>query len=293
MPKICYVEKRFNSSTKPIIAKSIEILEEYARDGIAITLRTLYYRLVALNIIANKQTEYDRLSYIISDARLAGLIDWNYLIDRTRHLNDLEHFADGKDALKRLAAWYHIDFWANQEYRPEVWVEKDTAIGTVDRICQSFDVPYFSCRGFTSQSEMWRAGCRLARHVEGGQIPIILHFGDHDPSGKDMTRDVMKRLEMYMGGVELERLALNMDQIHKYAPPPNPVKLTDSRSAGYIASYGRESWELEALDPKVIVDLIDAKLRELIDWDTWNADIKRKETTKKRLEALAKRWKNK
>lgn len=104
---------------------------------------------------------------------------------------------------------------------------------------------------------MWGAANRLKRHYDAGQNVVLLHLGDHDPSGKDMSRDIVERLELF--GVEdviFRRLALNMDQIEEYGPPPNPAKLTDSRATGYIREFGRESWELDALEPQVISDLI-------------------------------------
>ena len=85
----------------------------------------------------------------------------------------------------------------------------------------------------------------------------ILHLGDHDPSGIDMTRDNAERLaDVFGGDVELKRIALNMDQIDEYAPPPNPAKVTDSRFEQYLLMYGAESWELDALEPSVINELI-------------------------------------
>lgn len=78
---------------------------------------------------------------------------------------------------------------------------------------------------------------------------VILHLGDHDPSGIDMTRDISDRLELFGADVEVKRIALNWDQIDEFTPPPNPAKLSDSRAGAYIAEYGDESWELDALEP--------------------------------------------
>lgn len=236
------------------------------------------------------------MSYIISDARLAGRIDWNYLIDRTRRLTDLQHFDNAQDALFKLASWYHIDFWENQQYRPEVWIEKDALVGVIERVCQDNDVPFCSCRGYTSQSEMWRASQRLRRYDRDGQTPVIFHFGDHDPSGIDMSRDIDERLQTFMGGVEFHRIALNMDQVDLYSPPPNPIKMTDSRSSnaggtGYVDKFGDECWELDALNPPVIVQLIQDEIDKIKDLDQWKKDEERKEVVRKKLEDLAKKSK--
>lgn len=144
-----------------------------------------------------------------------------------------------------------------------MWVEKDALVGIVGKVCDRLDVPYFSCRGYTSQSELWGAAMRLKRRMNAGQHPVLLHLGDHDPSGIDMSRDIMARLEMFgADDVEFHRLALNMEQVEEFNPPPNPTKLSDSRADGYIAAHGYECWELDALDPNVISRLIEDNVLE-------------------------------
>ena len=144
-----------------------------------------------------------------------------------------------------------------------MWVEKDALVGIVGKACDRLDVPYFSCRGHTSQSELWGAAMRLKRRMNAGQHPVLLHLGDHDPSGIDMSRDIMARLEMFgADDVEFHRLALNMEQVEEFNPPPNPTKLSDSRADGYIAAHGYECWELDALDPNVISRLIEDNVLE-------------------------------
>lgn len=298
MPKILYVKKRFSTASLEIVNKANEIIGEYAAQGFSLTLRQLYYQFVARGVLPNTQKSYKHLGSIVNDARLAGLIDWNHITDRTRHVRSLSHWNTPGDIIQSAAASYRIDMWENQEYRPEVWIEKDALVGVIEGVCNEYDVPYFSCRGYTSQSEMWSAGQRLHSHALGrigdpkrpGQIPIIFHFGDHDPSGKDMTRDIEDRLKLFMGGVEIERLALNMDQIEEFEPPPNPAKTTDTRAAAYIKEFGNESWELDALDPKTLVGLIRASLHKLIDQVRWDKDAAKIVRERKQLSKAAANW---
>lgn len=141
-------------------------------------------------------------------------------------------------------------------------MEKDALIGIVEQISDKLYVACFSCRGYTSQSELWGAAMRLKRRCDAGQHAVLLHLGDHDPSGKDMSRDIVARLELFgADDVEFRRLALNLDQIEEFGPPPNPTKLSDSRAQGYIERFGYECWELDALDPSVISRLIDENVR--------------------------------
>ena len=292
MPKICYVKRRFSEASLLQIKQANEIIAEYGGQGFSLTLRQLYYQFVARDIIPNNIKSYKNLGSVVNDGRLAGLIDWDHIQDRTRHLEKNAHFRNPGEAIKSVSGWYGIDMWANQKYRPEVWIEKDALIGVIEDICTRLDVPYFSCRGYTSQSEMWVGGQRIGRWTKNAkkQTPVIFHFGDHDPSGKDMTRDIVDRLEMFMGGVKLERLALNMDQIEKYEPPPNPAKTTDSRAEAYIAEFGNDSWELDALEPKVITALIEKSVMALVDKKVWKADQERLGAEKMLLEAVSTNW---
>jgi hypothetical protein len=290
MPKIKYQEKAFHPSSLGLIEICNGVIAEYLAQGFILTLRQLYYQLVSRDIIPNKQTEYKRLGSIVNDARLAGLIDWNSIEDRTRNLRSLGHWDTPQSIVSSAAEQYRLDMWAGQEWRPEVWIEKDALLGVIEGVCEEFDVPFFSCRGYTSQSEMWGASVRLLRHAKAGQIPIIFHLGDHDPSGKDMTRDIRDRMEMFTGGIKLDRLALNMDQVDQYRPPPNPAKTTDSRYAGYIAEFGEESWELDALEPKVIAALIRVAVQGLIKGPAWKESLAKAEKARAELNQVAAKW---
>ena len=291
MPKIVYIEKRFRASTYQIIDQANAILAEYEAQGFDLTLRQLYYQFVARGLIPNRDSEYDKLGSIVNDARLAGLIDWDQIVDRTRNVRTLAHWSNPSDILEAVALQYRIDLWANQNYRPEVWIEKDALVGIIAGVCEEFDVPYFAARGYNSQSEQWSAGHKRFRpYLKEGQTPIVFHLGDHDPSGIDMTRDNLDRLALFSGGVEVRRLALNIDQVRQYNPPPNPAKSTDSRFLAYVELYGNESWELDALEPGVIVRLIRDAIMGIRDDGEWKLGTARITEERALLKKVAARW---
>lgn len=268
-----FIEKTFNAEHRAIIESANDIIAEYRRQGYVLTLRQLYYQFVARDLIANTMQSYKRLGGIINNGRLAGLIDWTAIEDRTRNLKKNWHSDDPKDAIQTVRNQYGIDMWANQPLRVEVWIEKEALAGVIERVCNELDCPYFSCRGYVSQSEQWRAGIRARnRYKQDDQETVILHLGDHDPSGIDMTRDNSDRLGMFAHYTkpDVVRIALNMDQIDEYDPPPNPAKMTDSRFAGYVTRYGSESWELDALEPRVLNELIRSHVELIRDDDLWD-----------------------
>lgn len=272
MPKIKYQDFTFRPATLKLIEQANTIIAEYQAQGFDLTLRQLYYQFVSRDIIPNTLQSYKNLGSVINDARLAGMIDWDTIVDRTRNIRSLSHWSSPADIIDACAGAFNIDTWRDQPYRPEVWIEKDALVGVFERVCNELDVPLFSCRGYTSQSEMWTAAQRMLRYRRRKQTPIIFHFGDHDPSGKDMSRDIQDRLALFTGKqLEFERLALNMDQVEQYEPPPNPAKITDSRANAYIAEFGGESWELDALEPAVLADLVRGAITRIADDDKWDA----------------------
>jgi len=226
MPKISYIDKSFRRDKLQLIDKINEVIRKYIAQGYSLTLRQVYYQLVARAIIENNEKSYKNVGNLISDARLAGLIDWNSIEDRTRNMRGNSHWSSPGSIINSAAYSYHLDHWEGQEHYVEVWVEKDALIGIVGQICGQLDVNFFSCRGYVSQSEMWGAAQRLKSRQDQGQNVVLLH-------------------------------ALNMNQIEQYNPPPNPAKLTDSRATQYIDEFGYDSWELDALEPQVISNLIE------------------------------------
>jgi hypothetical protein len=291
MPKICYVEKRFNRSSKILIEHANKILAEYAQRGLVVTLRQLYYQFVSRDIIPNNQKEYKRLGSVVNDARLAGLVDWDYMQDRTRNLARLASWDSPDGIIQSAARSYHRNLWEGQANYVEVWIEKDALVGVIEGICERYDVPFFSCRGYTSQSEMWAAARRFQVYERQGRKTHVIHLGDHDPSGKDMSRDITDRMNSTFGStVNLNRIALNMDQVEQYNPPPNPAKITDSRAEGYIAEFGEESWELDALDPDVLERLIESSIGRLLNRKLFDKVVERQEFEREVLTKASARW---
>jgi hypothetical protein len=290
MPKIRYVEKRFSPPVAAAIQQAEQIVLEYTQAGYRLTLRQLYYQFVARDLLPNTQQSYKNLGAWINDARLAGLIDWNAIEDRTRNLMALGHWSSPQEIISSAARGYRLDLWDGQPWRVEVWVEKEALAGVIERPAEAWDCAWFCCRGYVSQSEMWRASRRVLRNREGGQKTLILHLGDHDPSGIDMTRDIIDRLEIFGAPCKVLRIALNEDQIAKFKPPPNPAKVTDSRARGYIERFGRSSWELDALDPVTLGELIERHIKEYVDIDTYKERIAKQEKEREQLTEVADDW---
>lgn len=288
MPRICYTEKKFRTKALHRIAQANVIITDLDQQGYKLTLRQLYYQFVARGLLDNTMREYKNLGIVINDARLAGRIDWDAIEDRTRKLEKLSHWDCPADIINASAEQYRRDKWEEADVRIEVWVEKDALVSVIGRTAERFDVAYMSTRGYGSQSEMWGAAQRFEHYVNNGQRVVLLHLSDHDPSGVDMTRDIDDRLNKVFGvPVDVQRIALTMAQVRQYSPPPNPAKTTDSRAAAYIDQYGDKSWELDALHPSVIDQLIADAIMGMRDDDIWRNAMDQQNEEQEVLRGLA------
>lgn len=313
MPKIKYENIALRTKAIAFLEVCNKLIESYQRQGYQITLRQLFYRLVAKKLFPadqlytlipgtnkwkrdlehgtmNCQPNYDWLGVTLSNGRRAGLIDWEAIVDRTRFLRPPNTWDSPGGIIQACANQFEVDRWKDQTSYVELWFEKDALLSVFERASENKQLPIFSNRGYVSDSSVWEAAQRIIRLTRDGRKSHILHFGDHDPSGLDMTRDVEERLNLFGAFPKIHRLALNMDQIEKYSPPPDPAKPQDSRYAQYVEEFGEECWELDALEPDVLVKLVDSKVSRWIDVKKWKAALEREEEGKAELQLVATHW---
>lgn len=282
-----YESKTFQKKSMEMVTKCNDIVTSYSQRGFKLTIRQLYYQLVARGHIENTVRSYDNIVALMTNARLAGLIDWDAIEDRTRDVLSRSHWTGVPSMLKSAARWYHEDMWESQPHLVIGIVEKEALAGIFQGIFDEWDIPLLPARGYPSATAL--RDLAKDRILNAHQDVVILHFGDHDPSGIDMTRDLRERLELFSRGepIDFRRLALNMDQVEEENPPPNPAKATDSRYESYRAEFGDESWELDALSPEYLKALVDKEVEALIDQDAWDATQTRIEARREILERMA------
>lgn len=284
----------FRPESERLIKIADKIIKEYAKQGYTLTLRQLYYQFVARGIIENTERSYKNLGNLVTNGRMAGLLPWDGIEDRNRGVEKWRINEDIPGILEALPRQFAADFWRDQETYVEVWVEKEALSNVVERACAPLRVPFMACKGYLSASEAWRAGKRMELARDDRKRCVIVHLGDHDPSGIDMTRDNQDRLTIFSGWspsyVEVRRIALTRAQVDQYNPPPNPTKITDSRADDYIVRHGYECWELDALEPQVVVDLITAEIEPMIDQDLWEDARGREAEGQELLRGIGEHW---
>lgn len=264
-------ELRLSKANRIMLERINTILEEYRNDGYVLTLRQLYYQLVSKDIIPNNDREYAKLSNILKKGRMAGIVDWSAIEDRVRVPKLPYWVRDVQHAIQDTIEQYRINRMQGQQRNIEIWVEKDALSNVLFRVTSKYHIRLMVNRGYSSISAMYDAHRRL----RSGDV--ILYFGDHDPSGKDMVRDIRERMEEFGREVDVRPVALTMEQIRRFNPPPNPAKITDPRAKWYIREYGRTSWELDALPPRELIRLAEEAVEELIDLDQYNRCLDREQ----------------
>lgn len=270
-----------------------EIIEEYQEEGYVLTLRQLYYQLVSRDVVPNKQSEYSKLSTLLKEGRMAGIVDWDAIEDRLRKPSSPASFDSPQDILEAAINQYALPRQNGQETYVEVWVEKDALSGVLKRVTERYHVPILVNRGYSSASAMFDSYNRFRKAYQNDQEIRVLYLGDYDPSGIDMIRDIHDRTMEFFAGkgeddvdFEIIPIALTREQIQQYDPPPNPAKITDPRAKDFIKKHGSTSWEVDALPPNVLNQLLDDSIRGYIDTDVFDEIVNREQQDKDKLSAL-------
>ena len=271
--KEAFRELRLTGKTKQYLNQIIKIIEQYQAEGYRLTLRQLYYQLVAGGITPNQKKEYNKLSRILTDARMGGLVDWSVIEDRVRLPKFPSEWDSIQDAVNSLCAQYRLPRWADQIFYVELWTEKDAIAGILEPLTKKYHIHLVVNRGYSSASAMYDASKRFLQAIGQDHKVVVLYLGDHDPSGLDMDRDIKDRIEEFGAEIEYKRIGLTWEQIQQYHPPPNPAKFQDPRAAEYIKKYGRSSWEVDALPPNVLHQLVEKSIQNYVDRAKYNAWI--------------------
>ncbi len=288
MAKIQYIQKNLRSKTKELLDHIVKIVEEYEEMNYNLTVRQVYYQLVSRDIIPNNLDSYQRTSRILKDARMLGLVDWDTIEDRARQSVMPNEFDNVSIFMKAAINSYRLPRWKDQDHYVEVIVEKEALAGILRTLTIKYHVLLLSNKGYSSASAIHEASQRIKYQTSSEEKQChILYLGDHDPSGMDMVRDIQDRLDELLCSVSVEKVALTMDQIDMYDPPPNPVKDSDSRSKKYVSEYGYNSWELDALKPEILNNLVESNIKKYLDMEKYEDIVSQEDYEKLRLVELS------
>jgi hypothetical protein len=242
----------------------------------SVTLRQLFYRLVAAEVLPNTRSAYTMLSNRTAAARRRG--EFPELMDRTRNIHEYRTFTSPEDAKEFIARIYRRDRTEGQEYSIYLGVEKEGIVEQLSSWFGTLGLTIISLKGYSSQSYV----AQVTEHAEKSERPaILIYAGDFDPSGLDIDRDFQRRTNCFD---TVLRVALNEKQITEYDLPPQMGKTKDSRAKAFIDKYGKLiQVELDALPPNDLKSLYQNAIFKYFDLSTWKQVIKLEEEEKQKL----------
>lgn len=275
-----------------ITENAIEILREYER-GI-LTIRGLHYRLVSRGM-TNDLNHYKRVVNAMIDARWNHDVNFTAFSDNDREMIGFTNYESVdletkiESAEYQINAWmtsYRRNKWEGQFYYPEVFIEKKALQGVFESITRRNDVALGACKGYPSLTFIYDTFKRMRDAWIDGRKPIILYFGDYDPSGEDIPRSIKENIDRMAADdnsdgapmeIEVRRIALMESQVIAMKLPPAPVKDGDTRSAAWD---GLGQVELDAIDPKVLQRMCQSAIDDIFDHDTYD-DVKQRESNER------------
>jgi hypothetical protein len=264
-----------------------DIINEYTAQGYTLTVRQLYYQLVARAYMENTEKNYTDISKIVTKYRMAGLIDWSVIEDRGR-VPHVTYYANSvSERLQDALDIFEVDRQLKQDSHIEVWCEKDALTGILEPVTEYYHVPLLVNKGFASATAIYQGAERFKRAIREGQDCVLIYLGDHDPSGLNMIEeDIPERLTEFEVNVQIKHIALTMNQIQKYNPPKNPAKNTDTRFKNYEKEHGEYSWEVDALKPELLDDLLRQEIESSMDMSVFNKRLRYEQGLRNELETI-------
>lgn len=277
-----------------ITANAIDEIANY-EPGV-LTLRGLHYRLVSRGM-TNSMQHYKRVVSAMITARWNGDVSFETFSDHDREMLGWtkadETDVDDKisEAKKQLKLWmesYFKNRWENQPIYPEVFIEKKALQGIFQKPCARLGVALGACKGYPSLTFLNDAATRFSHHARNGKKPVILYFGDYDPSGEDIPRAIAENLvKLGVPDIEIKRISLLEHQVIEWNLPPAPVKKTDSRTVNWD---GLGQVELDAVEPSKLISMAENAINNVFDRDLFDSLMETEETERKQYQSELKQF---
>lgn len=245
------------AKTQRIIDQAHEILS----DVHPMTVRQVYYQLVSRQVIENTRSRYQAVSDALVDARLEGVIPWEWIEDRLRVPRAVQMWDNLSEFAEVVRQAYRRDVWATQPIYLEVWLEKDALSGIFIDTLSRYGVTLNVGRGYDGWSSIRNAAERFGT----GEDTNILYFGDFDPSGEDMVRSMRDRLAQLGSKPDIVKVSLTKKDVLRYNLPPNFTKETDTRRNAFVELHGDVSVELDALPANILRSRLIEEVEKLMD----------------------------
>ena len=268
------------ASTEQLLAQVDLVLAEYV-DHLPLTLRQIFYRLVGAYAYEKTEQAYERLCEHLNRARRARLIPMDIIRDDGGTVITPHSWASAEEFLETVkyqAGQFRLDRTLRQKSRLVVICEAAGMAPQLARVCDPFGITVMSGGGFDSLTDKYRFAAALAKE---GRPVVVLHIGDHDPSGVSMFLAFLEDVEAFtrdLGGSAIfTRLAVTPDQINAYDLPTAPPKAGDNRA------FNGQTCQAEALAPDVLANILLHAIEERLDRRAYDKVFRREQKIRREL----------
>ena len=271
-----FIDWKPRPTTVALIADVQHVLHAY-RAYLPLTIRQIFYRLVATRGYDKTEKAYSRLAESITMARRARVLDFDAIRDDGNTETTPPGWSsqdDFVDSVRHWAKQYSLRADLGQPVRTILYCEAAGMVPQLQAVADRYGIAVMSAGGFDSVTGKHSLAYDIAFH---NRPTRILHIGDYDPSGVHIASALEQDLDAFLFGFEapegqlwFERIIVTEEQIAAYSLPTAPAKATDNRSFAGIGGDGTSTVQAEALDPADLAAIVDAAIRQ--EWDVSIAD---------------------
>ena len=274
--------------TKILLLQVQKILREYS-DELPLTLRQIFYRLVAQFDFEKTEAGYTRLLNAMAKARRAGFISFDDIRDDGFYQSPENSVRDTENVLDyfdQIADTLRVDRQFGQAQKIIVWCEARGMVPSIETLASVYSVPVLSSGGFDSITAKRNFGGEIADLHRLGKSVTVLHIGDYDPSGETMYKALWEDVWCFAEGTsrgcnpKFTRLALTPEQIETFNLPSAPAKKS-THSKGFVG----EAVQLEALDPRQLREIVKTEILRLTDESIYQQQIQREKDIRAEVKA--------
>lgn len=225
------------------------------------TVRGCFYRLEVESRVPKDMAGYSVVQRECLKMRRLGLLPYTWITDGTRLQRKPSSYDDLSEFYFRSAQLYRRNLWADAPVSLEVWCEKEALAGVLFEETAHWDVPLMVARGFSSESFLHATAEQI---IEDAKPTYILHFGDHDPSGLRIDRQIESGLRRLAPDAEIhfQRLAVTPHQIQAWQLPTRPTKRVGNSHA---RGFSGRSVELDAIPAWRLRQLVREAITQHVD----------------------------
>jgi hypothetical protein len=235
------------------------------------------------SIYQNDRKSYQSLCELLTRARLVEIIPWDAIDDPTRPRTNWDVYPNIqlfiKSQMQGFMNGYFRDYMQSQPNYIVIVAEKNTLEGTIRPIAMEYTIPYIIGRGYCSIQPRHEIAEKFIK--SGKKRLVVLILSDFDPDGEMIANSfsVSMRDDFGIEAIYPVKVALKKEQIDAFHLPEsiNKAKQGSSNYKNFVKKYGPDVYELEALKPKALQELLDDAIKSVIDIDLFNAEIEQEQ----------------